>query len=59
MDWLDFVPLVAALATMAVALVLLTAGTEAARRLVEILLQITIALGLDGDERAMNYTKEL
>jgi hypothetical protein len=56
MDWLDLVPLIAALATMALAFTLLTAGTEATRWLMDLVLQTVVALGFDGATRAVNYT---
>ena len=55
MDWLDLVPLVAALATMALAFTLLTAGTEATRWLMDIVLQTAVALDIAFAARA-NHT---
>ena len=61
MDWLAVVPLLAALATMALALTMLTAGTELTRWLMNVALQTAITLGFDGTGRAMltNFTEEL
>lgn len=60
MEWLDLVPLIAALATMALALTMLTAGTELTRWLMDIALQTAVVLGFDGTERTLtNYSKEL